>query len=179
MELALIVAGLLPAAAGVAVAVAHVLRAAAVHRRELAAAGMRAAGLAPMRRLLAGCGPLAARARSRIAPGWLFSVSAVLGLSAIALAAAVTGTIAEDVTDDGGVAVLDRPVAALVDAHRSGALTVVMRAVSAAGGPVVVAGVTVAGSVALAVVFKQVLAARAGLTTAQGRLRCGRHPGGR
>jgi membrane-associated phospholipid phosphatase len=140
----------------------------------------RAVGRAPVRRLLARCEPLAARISSRVAPGWLFSFSAAVGLSVIALGAVATGTVVEDVTDGDGVAVLDRPVAAFVAAHRSGALTVVIRAVSAAGGPVVLAVVTVAagvlagvlwqswgpvvvavvttaGSVALAAVFKQVL----------------------
>ena len=117
--------------------------------------------------------PLAPRIRSRVAPGWLFSVSAVLGLSVIGLAAAVTGAVVEDVTDGDGTAVLDRPVAAFA-ARRSGALTVVMREVRAVGGPVVLAAagvllaflrrhwgpaaaaaVTVAGSTALTVVFKQ------------------------
>ena len=120
MELTLIAAGLLAAVAGLAVAVACALRAVAVHRRDLAAAGMRAA-CSPARRLLAGCEPLAARIRSRVAPGWLFSVSAVLGLSVIGLAAAVTGTVVEDVTNGDGAAVLDRPVAAFVAARRSGA----------------------------------------------------------
>ncbi len=180
MELTLIVAGLLAAVAGLAVAVAFALRAVAVHRYDLAAAGRRAAGCPPVRRLLAGCEPLAVRIRSRVAPGWLFSVSAVVGLSVIGLAAAVTGTVVEDVTDGDGTAVLDRPVAAFVAARRTGALTMVMREVSAVGspvtlaavtaaagvllavlrrhrGPAVAAAVTVAGSAALTVVFKQVL----------------------
>lgn len=112
MELTLIVAGLLAGVAGLAVAVAYALRAVAVHRHDLAAAGMSAAARAPVRRLLAGYEPLAARIRSRVAPGWRFSVSAVLGLSVIALAAALTGTVVEDVTNGDGTAVLDRPVAA-------------------------------------------------------------------
>jgi hypothetical protein len=135
VELTLIVAGLLAAFAGLAVAVACALRAVAVHWHGLAAAGMRAAGCSPVRRLRAGCEPLAARIRSRVAPGWLFSVSAVLGLSVIGLAAMVTGTVVEDVTDGDGTAVLDRPVAAFVAARRTGVLTVVMREVSAVGGP--------------------------------------------
>lgn len=54
MELTLIVAGLLAATAGLAVVVAYFLRAVAVHRHDLAAAGMRAAARSPLRRLLAG-----------------------------------------------------------------------------------------------------------------------------
>jgi len=92
-----------------------------------------------------------ARIRSRVAPGWLFSVSAVLGLSVIALTAAVTGAVVEDVTDGHGTAVLDQPVAAFVAARRTGALTAVMGGVSAAGGPVVLAAVTAAAGVLLAV----------------------------
>jgi membrane-associated phospholipid phosphatase len=151
VELTLIVAGLLAAVVGLAVAVAYVLRAVAVHRHDLAAAGMSAAARSPVRRLLAGCEPLAAQIRSRVAPGWLFSVSAVLGLSVIALAATATGAVVEDVTDGDGVAVLDRPVAAFVAARRTGALTVVMREVSAVGGPVVLAVVTAAAGALLAV----------------------------
>lgn len=179
MELALIVAGVLAGVAALVVAMAHALRAAAGHRRDLAAAGTRAVARLPVR-LAARWAPLAARARSRVAPQWLFSASAVLGLSVVVAATAVTGTVVEDVTGNDGVAVLDRPVAAFVAAHRSGALTVVMRAASASGSPVVlavataaagvllaivrrdwgaavVAAVTVAGSAALIAVFKQVL----------------------
>ena len=170
MELTLIVTALLAAVAGLAVAVAYALRAVAVRRHGLAAAGMRAAGCSPVRRLLAGCEPLAARIRSRVGPGWLFSVSAALGLSVIGLAAAATGTVVEDVTDGDGTAVLDRPVAAFVAARRTGALTVVMREVSTVGGPVVLAAAAAAAGVQLppAGVLLQVagivLVAIAGLT---------------
>src|SRR5512146_424756 len=179
MELTLIVAALLAAVAGLVVAAAYAMRAVAGHRRGLAVAGWRGA-CPPGRRLRARWEPLAARIRSRSAPEWLFSVSAVLGLSVIVAATAVTGTVIEDVTGNDGVAVLDRPVGAFVAAHRSGGLTVVMRAVSAGGspvvlavvtaaagvllgvlrrgwGPAVVAAVTVGGSAALIAVFKQVL----------------------
>jgi hypothetical protein len=71
-------------------------------------------------RLPAGCGPLAARIRSGVAPGWLFGFSAAGGLSAVVLAAVATGTVVEDVTDGDGVAVLDRPVAAFVAAVAAG-----------------------------------------------------------
>jgi undecaprenyl-diphosphatase len=180
MELTLIVAALLAAAAGLAVAVAYALRAVAAHRQELAAAGSRVAARAPVRRLLDGCAPLAARTRFRLAPGWLFGFSVAVGLSVIVLAAVATGTVVDNVTDGDGVAALDRPVEAFVAARRSGALTEVMRAVSAAGGPVVlavatlaagvlagalwrswgpvvIAGVATAGGAGLTVVFKEVL----------------------
>lgn len=179
MELTLIVAALLAAVAGLVVAAACALRAAAARWHGLAATGW-GAGCPPGRWLRARRDPLAGRIWSRFAPEWMFSVSAVLGLSVIVAATAVTGTVVEDVTGNDGVAVLDPPVAAFVAAHRSGALTVVMRTVSAGGGPVVlavvtaaagvllgvlrrgwgpavVAAVTVAGSAALIAVFKQVL----------------------
>jgi undecaprenyl-diphosphatase len=155
VELTLIVAGLLAATAGLAVGVAYVLRAVAVHRHDLAAAGRSAAACSPLRRLLAEWEPLAARIRSYVAPVWFFSVSAVLGLSVIGLAAAVTGTVVEDVTNGDGVAVLDRPVAAFVAARRTGALTMVMREVSAVGGPVVLAVVTAAAGVLLAILRRR------------------------
>lgn len=79
MELTLIFAGLLAAVAGLAVAVAWAARAVAGHRHDLAAAGKRAASCSPVRRFLAGCEPLAVRIRSRVAPGWFFSVTAALG----------------------------------------------------------------------------------------------------
>ena len=94
------------------------------------------------------------------------------GLSVTALAAALTGTVVEDVTDGDGVAVLDRPVAAFVAAHRSGALTVVMGAVSAAGGPVVLAVVTAAGGVLLGMLWRSVT-----LTAMRGRARGPCHGG--
>lgn len=97
MELTLIVAALLAAAAGLVVAAAYALRAAAGHWHALAAAGWRA-GCPPGRRLRARWEPLAGRIRSRFAPEWMFSVSAVLGLSVIVAATAVTGTVVEDVT---------------------------------------------------------------------------------
>jgi undecaprenyl-diphosphatase len=140
VELTMIVAGLLAATAGLAVAGAYALRR----------------------------GPLAARIRSRVAPWWLFSVSAVLGLSILGLAAAVTGTVVEDVTDGDGVAVLDRPVAAFVAARRTGALTAVMREVSAAGGPVVLGAVTVAAGVLLAIVRRRWAPAVAAAVTVAG-----------
>lgn len=155
MELTLIIAGLLAVVAGLAVAAAYALRAVAVHRHDLAAVGRSAAARSPVRRLLAGWEPSAVRIRSQIAPGWLFSVSAVLGLSVIALAATATGAVVENVTDGDGVAVLDRPVAAFVAARRTGALTAVMREVSAAGGPVVLAAVTAVAGVLLAILRRR------------------------
>jgi undecaprenyl-diphosphatase len=169
VELALIVAGLLAGAAGLAVVMAYALRAAALHRRDLAAACIRAVRRVPMPRRLARWEPLAVRIWSRVAPGWLFSFSVAVGMSVIALGAMVTGTVVEGVTEGDGVAVLDRPVAAFVAAHRSGALTMVMRAASAAGGPVVLAVVTVAAGMLASVLRRSWgSAVVAGVTTAGG-----------
>ena len=121
-----------------------------------------------------------ARVRYVLRPGWLFGTSVVLGLLVIASAAAGAGILVEDVTAGDGMAVLDHPVASFVAAHHSGPLTAVMRAASTAGGPMVlaavtavagvllgiicrcwgpvlVAGMTVAGSVGLTIVLKEVL----------------------
>jgi undecaprenyl-diphosphatase len=154
MELTLIVAALLAVTAGLAIAAAYAVRAVALHRRDLVAAGTQAAGHLPVLRLLARWRPLAARVRSGVGPGWLFGFSVAGGLSVVALAATATGTVVEDVTDGDGVAVLDRPVAAFVAAHRSGALTMVMRLVSSMGGPFVLAMVTVAAGVLAGVLRK-------------------------
>jgi undecaprenyl-diphosphatase len=153
VELTLIVAALLAAVAGLAVGAAYATRAVAVNRARWAAAGTQAAGRLPVRRLLAGCWAVADWIGFRVAPRWLFGFSVAGGLSVIALAAVATGTVVDDVTDGDGVAVLDRPVAAFVAVHRSGALTVVMRAVSTAGGPVVLAMVTVAAGVLAGVLW--------------------------
>jgi membrane-associated phospholipid phosphatase len=77
VELTLIIAGLLAAVVGLAVAAAYALRAVAVHRHDLAAVGRSVAVRSPARRLLASWEPSAVRIRSQLAPGWLFSVSAV------------------------------------------------------------------------------------------------------
>lgn len=116
----------------------------------------------------------------RLNPAGAFALSLALGLVIIALAAVLFGTLAEDVTHGDGVAVLDHPVARFVTAHRSGALTSAMEAVSTAGGPATLAvimlgaglllaltgrtwspllllAVSVAGSSGLTAVFKAVL----------------------
>jgi membrane-associated phospholipid phosphatase len=121
-----------------------------------------------------------ARVRYVLRPGWLFGTSVVLGLLVIASAAAGAGILVKDVTAGDGIAALDHQVASFVAAHHSGPLTTVMRAASTAGGPMVlaavtavagvllgiicrcwgpvlVAGMTVAGSVGLTIVLKEVL----------------------
>ena len=60
----------------------------------------------------------------------------------------------EDVTDGDGIAALDHPVASFVAAHRTGALTAVMRAASTVGGPVVLGAVTVAAGVVLGIIWR-------------------------
>jgi len=170
MELTVIITALLAAAAGLVVLAAFAWRWAAARRQDLLASGIQVADRLHMPWLPG----------TFQTPAWIFSTSVVLGLIVIASAAAGAGILVEDVTADDGIAVLDHPVASFVAAHRSGTLTAVMRAASSAGGPVVlvavalaagvllgiiwrgwgpvlVAGVTVAGSVGLTIVLKEVL----------------------
>ena len=107
-------------------------------------------------------------------------LSLILGLAAVALAAAGVGKLVNDVTDGDGVAVLDHPVARFVAAHRAPPLTSMMEPVSSAGGPagmaviapavgllpgiawrswapVLVLPVTCAGVIGLTIVFKAAL----------------------
>lgn len=73
--------------------------------------------------------------RSGGATGSALGLTLVLGLAAVALAAAGLGTLVENVTDGDGIAVLDHPIARFVTAHRVPILTTVMKTVSAAAGP--------------------------------------------
>jgi membrane-associated phospholipid phosphatase len=180
MEMTVIVIALLAAAAGLVVLAASAWRWAAARRQDLLAAGRRVADRRHMQWLPGTCQTLIARVRYVLRPGWLFGTSVVLGLLVIASAAAGAGILVEDVTAGDGMAVLDHPVASFVAAHHSGPLTAVMRAASTAGGPMVlaavtavagvllgiicrcwgpvlVAGMTVAGSVGLTIVLKEVL----------------------
>jgi membrane-associated phospholipid phosphatase len=77
---------------------------------------------------------------SGLAGGSALALTLILGLAALALAAAGLGTLVDNVTDGDGIAVLDHPVARFVTAHRAPALTPAMKVVSAAAGP---AGMTV------------------------------------
>ena len=135
MELTVISAALLAAAAGLAVLAAFAWRWATARRQDLLAAGMHVADRLHMPWLPGTCQT----------PAWIFSTSVVLGLVVIASAAAGAGILVEDVTADDGMAVLDHPVASFVAAHRSGALSAVMREASSAGGPVVLAAVRPGG----------------------------------
>src|SRR5689334_17372231 len=131
----LIVVALLAAVGGLVVVAASGLRWAAVHRRDLLAASQRASDRVRRQRLPG--------LMTRLRPAWLFSVSTGLGLVIVTLAAVGAGKVMQDVTEGDGVAMLDRPVAGFVAAHRTGTLTVVMRAASTVGGPVVLGAVTV------------------------------------
>jgi membrane-associated phospholipid phosphatase len=147
MELTLIVVALLAAAGGLVVVAASVLRWTAVHRKDLLAAGRRASDRLRMQWLQ--------DLMVRLRPTWLFGASAALGLVVIASAAVGAGKLMEDVTEGDGVAVLDHPVAGFVAAHRTGGLTMVMRAASTAGGPVVLGVVTVAAGAVLGIIWRR------------------------
>ena len=149
-----IIAALLAATAGLVVLAAFAWRWAAARRPDLPAAGMQAADRLHMRWLPGTCQALIACGRSLLRPEWFFGTSVVLGLMVIASAATGAGILVEDVTDGDGIAVLDHPVAAFAAAHRSGALTAVMRAASSAGGPVVLAAVTAAAGVLLGIIWR-------------------------
>jgi undecaprenyl-diphosphatase len=142
----LIVVALLAAAGGLVVAAASVLRWAAAHRDDMLAAAGRASVRLHMQRMAG----LAARLR----PPWLFGMSSALGLVVVTASAVGAGVLMEDVTDGDGVAALDHPVASFVAAHRTGALTTVMRAASSAGGPVVLGIFTVAAGVVLGIIWR-------------------------
>ena len=146
MEITLIVVALLATAGGLVVAAASGLQWTAAHRSDLLAAGQRVSDRARLRWL-----PVL---MTRLRPTWLFSVSTGLGLVIVTLAAVGAGKVMQDVTEGDGVAVLDRPVASFVAAHRTGVLTRVMEAASSAGGPVVLSTVTVAAGVVLGIIWR-------------------------
>jgi membrane-associated phospholipid phosphatase len=147
VEMTLIVVALLAAVGGLVVVAASGLRWAAVHRSDLVAASQRASDRVRMQRLPG--------LMTRLRPAWLFSVSTGLGLVIVTLAAVGAGKVMQDVTEGDGVAMLDRPVAGFVAAHRTGTLTVVMRAASTVGGPVVLGAVTVAAGLVLGIVWRR------------------------
>ena len=145
MEMTLLVVALLATAGGLVVVAASGLGWVAAHRQDLLATGR----LIPVRLHLRLPGFMA-----RLRPAWLFGTSTALGLAVITLAAVAAGKLMEDATDGDGVAVLDHPVASFVAAHRTRALTMVMRAASAVGGPLILAAVTVAAAVVLGVIWR-------------------------
>jgi PAP2 superfamily len=146
VEMTLIVVALLATAGGVVVVAASGLRWAAVHRKDLLAAGQRASDRARLRWLPG--------LMVRLRPAWRFGVSTGIGLVIVTLATAGAGKLMEDITEGDGVAVLDRPVASFVTAHRTGVLTMVMEAASSAGGPVVLGAVTIAAGVVLGTIWR-------------------------
>jgi membrane-associated phospholipid phosphatase len=146
MEATLIVVALLAAVGGPVFVAASVLRWVAAHSKDLLAAARRASDRLHMQRV--------AGLVVRLWPPWLFGLSTALGLAVITSAAAGAAKLMEDITDGDGVAVLDHPVASFVAAHRAGALTMVMRAASTAGGPVVLGAVTVAVGVVLGIIWR-------------------------
>ena len=150
MEMMAIVAAVLAAAGGLTVLAAFGVRLAAAHRQGLLAAGVQVADRLHLRWLSGTCQVLIGWVRSR-RPAWLFGVTAMLGLLVIAAIAVGAGMLVQDVTAGDGVAVLDHPVAGFVAAHRSAALTTVMRAVSSAGGPMILAAVAAAAGVLLGI----------------------------
>jgi membrane-associated phospholipid phosphatase len=79
------------------------------------------------------------------------AVTLILGLAAVTLAGTGLGALVDNVTDGDGVVFVDHPVAAFVAARRAAALTSVMRAVSAVGGPAGMVVLAVAAGVLLAV----------------------------
>ena len=186
MELTAIVTGLLLAAGGVVVLMDLVVRAWVAGHPGLPAAAARLDGWV---RRLTGHGR-GSRIRGLGPDETTLVLTLIVGLSAVALAAAGVGTLVDDVTDGDGVAILDHPVAGFVAAHRAAALTSVMKAVSAVGGPAgmtvlalatglllgvvwrswapaVVLVVTAVGVIGLTVVFKEALGrARPPLTQA-------------
>lgn len=185
MELGAIVAGLLITAGGLVALVGvglHPLLTGHENRPKVAArrVGAWAGRLGPHRQARTAGGPPAPPA-SGLAGGSALALTLILGLAAIALAAVGLGTLVDNVTDGDGIAVLDHPVAAFVTAHRTAALTPVMKAVSAAAGPagmmvcalvfgvllsvawrswtpVLALAATAAGAIGLTIAFKEALA---------------------
>ena len=150
VEMTAILVGLVATAGGLVVLVASGLRVAGAHRQGLLATGVRLADSLHIRWLTGMGRPLSTWAQAR-RPVWLFGMTAALGVLLIAATAIGTDRLAEDITAGDGVAVLDYPVASFIAAHRSGALTTVMQAISSAGSPPILAAVMVVAGVLLGV----------------------------
>jgi undecaprenyl-diphosphatase len=149
VELTAIVAGLLLAVGGFVVLIGLVLARAAAR---LAATRL-AAELAGWLRRLTGHGR--GRRIGGLGPDETTLVlTLIMGLAAVALAAVGVGTLVDDVTDGDGVTAVDHPVAGFVAAHRAGALTSVMKAVSVVGGPAGMAVLALAAGLLLGVVWR-------------------------
>ncbi len=145
MELALIVIALLAATAGLVTLAAVGLRWATRRGQDLLVAVERTASRLHEQQRLQRCLLLIARVRMQLGPGWMLGLWVALGLLVVALTAAGAGELVEHLTAGQGMALLDHPVARFVAAHRSAPLTAVMRLVSSAGGPVVL-GIVTAGA---------------------------------
>ena len=180
MELTVIIAGLLLTVGGLVVLGGLVLRVGVAHHRDLLRPATQLAGRLPRwPRRFARWGPRFRRLGRVPAEGALV-LSLILGLAAVALAAAGVGKLVDDVTDGDGVALLDHPVARFVAVPRAPPLTSMMEPVSSAGGPagmavialavglllgiawrswapVLVLAVTCAGVIGLTIVFKAAL----------------------
>lgn len=180
MELTAIIMALLIAVGAVVILTGLVLRAWVADRPGLPRAIIRLAdGLAERLERLTGDYRLP-KAGEHGQPASTLVLKLVLGLAAVAIGAIATGKLVDDVTEGDGVALVDHPVARFVAAHRTAALTTVMKAVSVVGGPagmtilalavglllavalrswtpLVVLAVTAAGITGLTVVFKAVL----------------------
>lgn len=149
MELALIVIALLAASAGLTALAAAGLRWASGCDRDLPGAVTRAASRLRQQQRLERSLLVIARVRARLRPEWMPGLWVALGLLVVALTAAGAGELVEHLTAGQGMALLDHPVARFVVAHRSAALTAVMRLVSSAGGPLVLGAVTAAAGLLL------------------------------
>ncbi len=154
VELTVIIAGLLLTAGGLVVLGGLVLRVGVAHHRDLLRPATQLAGRLPRwPRRFARWGPRFRRLGRVPAEGALV-LSLILGLAAVALAAAGVGKLVDDVTDGDGVAVLDHPVARFVAAHRAPPLTSVMEPVSTAGGPAGMAVIALAVGLLLAIAWR-------------------------
>jgi undecaprenyl-diphosphatase len=154
MELAGIIAGLLAVTGALVVLTGVALHAwAAGHRDLLQAAGGWASELPGRLARVTGHKRQGGH-RTQDSGGRVVALLLVLGLAVITLAALGMGKLVDDVTDGDGVAVLDHPVATFVAAHRTRGLTVVMAAVSSAGGPAGMAVLALAAGLLLGVAWR-------------------------
>ena len=125
--------------------------------------------------------PLSTWAQAR-RPAGLFGMTAALGVLLIAATAIGTDRLAEGVTAGDGIAMLDHPMASFIAAHRSGALTTVMQAVSSAGSPPILAAVMVVAGVLLGVLRRSLgpgcdkATERQGCNTTENTTPCGGAP---
>ena len=84
----------------------------------------------------------------------IFAVMLTLGLAMVATAAAGLGVLVDAVTEADGIAAVDHPIARFVTTHRAQPLTSLMRAVSAAGGPMGMTVLAVAAGAVLTIAWR-------------------------